>query len=155
MDEEQKAGEVVTEKDELTVAREALAKAQDERDNYKKVALKRLGKLPGDTEFLSKEGGEELSVEEQVRIALLDKEVERAIQTERDTAVKLAKENAELRLALKNRPGQSLGGDGGATTESKDPTFSAAQLEALTARAKRLGADPAKFIENARKNFTR
>ena len=48
----------VVEKDALTLAQEQIVKVTEERDNYKAVALKRLGKLPGDAEFLDKDGKE-------------------------------------------------------------------------------------------------
>lgn len=145
--------EVVVEKDELTLAREKLAKAEEERDNYKNVALKRLGKLPGDAEFLDKDGNGELSVAEQVRIALLDREVENTSKEREVAEAKLIKENNELRLALKNQPGGGLGGDSGTGTEVKDNVFSTAQIEALKKRAAQIGADPEKFIENAKQNI--
>ncbi len=150
---EQAAG---LEKDELTLAKEKLAKAEEERDNYKEVALKRLGKLPGDAAFLDKEGNGELSVAEQVRIALLDREVEKNNEARKEAEAKLIKENNELRLALKNRPGSSIGNSGGGSSvETKDNVFSEQQLEVLRAKAKRLGADPEKFIEKAKENLAR
>ncbi len=145
--------EPVVVKDELTLAQEKIAKVEEERDNYKAVALKRLGKLPGDAEFLDADGKGELSVAEQVRLALLDREVESARKEANDATAKLQRENAELRLALKNQPGGSLGGDSGTNTEVKDNVFSKDQLEALKQRAIRLKADPEKFIENAKQNL--
>ena len=158
---DEKGAEVVTpaadapvEKDVLTLTQEKLAKAEEERDNYKAVALKRLGKLPGDAEFLDKDGNGELSVAEQVRLALLDREVEQARKEEKAASDKIIRENAELRLALKNQPGASLGGSGsGASTEVKDNVFSEAQLVELRKRAERLKTDPEKFIENAKTTF--
>jgi len=154
---EEKAAEVVVpvvvEKDALTLAQEQIVKVTEERDNYKAVALKRLGKLPGDAEFLDKDGKGELSVEEQVRIALLDKEVEGARRAEQEAAAKLIKENSELRLALKNQPGAGLGGGGGDALAVKDNVFSEAQLTELRNRAIRLKADPEKFVEAAKKNL--
>lgn len=131
-----------------------IVKLKEERENYKKVALKRLGKLPGDANFVAGEDESGLTVEEQVKAALIEREISRAEQ-EKDTEVKrLAKENAELRLAIKNRPGDPIGGgSGGASTEVKDNTFSEAQLTVLREKAKSLNADPEKFIENAKKNL--
>lgn len=145
--------EVVVEKDALTLAQEQIAKVTEERDNYKAVALKRLGKLPGDAELLDKDGDGTLSVEEQVRIALLDREVESALRAKDDAAAKIIKENAELRLALKNQPGNGIGGDSGAGNEVKDNVFSPAQLEKLRQDAVRIGADPEKFIERMKENL--
>lgn len=144
------------EKTELELALERAKKAEEERDNYKAVALKRLGKLPGDAEFLDKDGNGELSVAEQVRLALLDREVEKARAEEVVAREKLIKENSELRLALKNRPGSSIGGNGGGSSvETKDNIFSEAQLQALRAKAQRLKADPEKFIQQAKDNLLR
>lgn len=144
------------EKTELELALERAQKAEEERDNYKAVALKRLGKLPGDAEFLNKDGNGELSVAEQVRLALLDREVEKARAEEVAARDRLIKENNELRLALKNRPGSSIGGNGGGSSvETKDNIFSEAQLQALRAKAQRLKADPEKFIQQAKDNLLR
>ncbi len=137
----------------LTKLQEENAKLQEERDNYKAVALKRLGKLPGDAEFLDKDGNGELSVAEQVRIELLNREVEKNKEAEKAEITRILKENSELRLAAKNRPGSSMGGDSGSSSEVKDNVFSASQLEALKARAIRLKADPEKFIQAAKDNL--
>ena len=143
----------VVEPDALTLAQEKLAKAEEERDNYKAVALKRLGKLPGDAEFLN--GGEdtEMTVAEQVRLQLLDREVEITRKEEKDAQAKLIKENAELRLLVSNKPNNPLGGSAGATSEVKDSVFSEAQLAVLTQKANRLKVDPVTFIANAKKNL--
>lgn len=141
------------EKDALTLAQERIAQVEEERDNYKTVALKRLGKLPGDADFLDNGEGKELSVAEQVRLQLLDREVEIAKKEEREAQAKLVKENAELRLALKNQPGKPIGGSSGSSSEVKDNVFSEAQLEVLRQKAKRLNADPEKFIERMKTNL--
>lgn len=151
----EKEGEVivdeVVEADPVTKLQEENAKLIEERDNYKAVALKRLGKLPGDADFL---GDGELTVAEQVRLALLDKEIETNKKAEREATAKILRENSELRLALKNRPNQSIGGsDNGSTVEVKDNVFSNEQIEALKKKAIALKADPDKFIENAKKNL--
>lgn len=144
--------EGAVEKTELELIQEKLAKAEEDRDNYKRVALQRKGKLPADPEFFKEEG--ELSVAEQVRLALLDREVEQANKAKEELIQKQSKEISELRLALKNRPGSSIGGgDGGSSVETKDNVFTQAQIDALTQKAIRLKADPAKFIERAKKNF--
>lgn len=138
----------------LTAKDAEIAKLQEDLGNYKNVALKRLGKLPGDAGFVAGDEDTGLTVEEQVKAALLEREIS-IKQAEKDTEIRrLAKENAELRLAAKNRPGDATGGgSGGPTTEVKDNTFSPAQLEELKKRAIKLKADPEKFIENARKNL--
>jgi len=142
--------------DPLKKLQEENARLAQERDNYKEVALKRLGKLPGDAAFLNKGEETELSVAEQVRLQLLDREIEKNKEAERVEIERIKRENAELRLAAKNRPGSSMGGNGaGSSVETKDNVFSAAQLEALKAKAARLKADPEKFIQNAKDNLAR
>lgn len=137
----------------LTKLQDENAKLTEERDNYKNVALKRLGKLPGDAEFLDKEGNGELSVAEQVRIELLNREIGKNVEAEKAERAKILKENAELRLALKNRPGSSIGGGSSEALEVKDNVLSEAQLADLRLRATRLKADPEKFIAAAKANI--
>lgn len=133
---------------------EEIAKLKENVENYKHVALKRLGKLPGDAEFLA-EADEKtgLTVEEMVKKTLLEREISIAEEEKNKRARQLEKENAELRLALKNRPGGSIGGSSGTTSEVKDNTFSADQLDVLRQKAIRIGADPEKFIEAAKKTL--
>ena len=146
--------EKTVEKDELTLIREKLAKTEQERDNYKNVALKRKGKLPNDDAYFGNEDDEELTIDERIRLAVLDREVEIQRQAEKDAQEKLIRENAELRLALKNRPSNSIGGSGsGETASVKDNVFSEAQLQELTVRANRIGADPEEFIKRAKQNL--
>lgn len=133
---------------------EEIKKLREERDNYKTVALKRLGKLPADSEFLGEAGKEiEGLIADKVKEALLDKELAAREREKDDNLKKLARENAELKLALKNRPGESLGNGGGDNLEVKDNVFSAEQIAELRQKALRLKADPEKFIENAKKNL--
>ena len=139
--------------DALAAKDTEISKLKSDLENYKNVALKRLGKLPGDADFAAGENGTELSVAEQVRIALMDNEINKA-QTDKDNEIiRIAKENAELRLALKNRPGGALGNSSGSSAEVKDNVFSPAQIESLRERAARLNADPEKFIDAAKKNL--
>lgn len=147
------AAESIVEIDEITKLKEENAKLTEDRDNYKNVALKRLGKLPGDADFLSGKDGEELTVAEQVRLALLDKEIELNKKAQEDETKRIIRENSELRLALKNRPGSGIGGDSGSSTEVKDNVFSEAQIETLKQRALKVGADPEKFIAAAKANL--
>lgn len=134
-----------------------IKKLEEERDNYKNVALKRLGKLPNDAEFLDDNAGTEsgLSVQEIVKNTLLEREI--ALEkAEKELEIKrLARENAELKLALKNRPDSGMGSGGGESADVKDNTFSSQQLAALTARAKVLKIDPQKYIEKAKQNLNR
>lgn len=137
--------------DPLKKKDEEIAKLKEDRDNYKAVALKRLGKLPGDAEFL---GNSELSVQEQIKLALLDKEIDTAEKAKEDETKALVRKVSELTLALKNRPNQATGGEGGGSgVEVKDNVFSAEQINELKKRAIRLKVDPDKFVENAKKNF--
>ena len=139
--------------DPLKAKDDEIAKLREERDNYKNVALARKGKLSADDDFFKKEGVEEF-IEDRVKTILADKELNKA-QIERDNELRrIVKENNELRLAIKNRPGSSIGGEtGGGSVEVKDNVFSAEQLRALEEKAKRLKADPQKFIDNAKRNF--
>ena len=135
----------IAEKDKI------IAALREEKDNYKTVALKRLGKLPGDADFL---GDSELSVQEQIKLALLDKEIEAQNRLKEEETRKILKENAELKLALKNRLETSIGSSAGSNAvEVKDNVFSTEQKLAMTERAKKLGVDPEKFIEKAKQNF--
>lgn len=136
--------------DPLKEKDEEITKLKEDRDNYKAVALKRLGKLPGDAEFL---GDKDLTVAEQVKLILLDKEIDAAEKAKEDETKKILKENSELKLALKNRPGGSIGSEGGTIVDVKDNVFSAEQLDALRKKAITLKADPEKFIERAKANF--
>jgi len=129
-----------------------IAKLSEERDNYRNVALKRLGKLPGDAEFIDKDGTG-MSVAEQVRIELLNREIAKAQEAKQSDIARITKENAELRLALKNRPSASIGGGSGESPiEVKDAVFSDQQIAVLKATALRLKADPEKYIAEAKKN---
>lgn len=128
-----------------------IAKLTAERDNYKAVALARKGKLPADSELL----GEDFDVflDEKIKTVLADKEISRAEREKEEQYQKTLRENAELKLSLKNRPTNGLGGGAGSDLEVKDNVFSPEQLTDLRKRAERLKADPEKFIENAKKNF--
>jgi len=150
-------------KSELEIANEQIAKLTEERDNYKTVALKRLGKLPGDAAFIQKdeeaakapEQKQDLTVEDQVKLTLMEREIQAAQRVKDDAIAKLAKENSELKLALKNQPNLSMGGDSGASTATKDNVFTPAQIEALRQKAIRLKADPEKFIQAAKDNLVK
>lgn len=136
----------------LKLVEAKLAKAEEDRDNYKAVALKRLGKLPGDADFIDT-NGTGLTVAEQVRLELLDREIDANQKAEQKEKERILKENAELRLAIKNRPGGSIGSEGGAIVDVKDSTFTEPQLADLRRRAIALGTDPEKFIERAKINL--
>lgn len=142
----------VLEKTPLEKLEEENHKLAEDRDNYKAVALKRLGKLPGDADFLDKDGNG-LTVAEQVRLELLNREIDATEKAKAEEVKRLERENSELKLALKNRPGGSIGGEGGTIVEVKDNVFSAEQLDALRKKAIALKADPEKFIERAKANL--
>lgn len=146
------AADTVVVIDPLKEKDEKIAKLTEDLENYKKVALKRLGKLPGDADFLDTDGTG-LSVAEQVRIELLNREIDAEKKAKDDDTRKILKENSELKLALKNRPGSSIGSEGGSVVEVKDNVFSPEQIAALKQTAVRLKADPDKFIETAKRNF--
>lgn len=141
--------------EELAQKNAQITKLTEERDNYKHVALKRLGKNPGDADFVA--GADEktgLTIEETVRQQLIERELDKQLKEKDDFIAKQAKENAELRLALKHRPGTGVGGGAsGETTEVKDNVFSAAQIAELTKMAKRLNAKPEEFIQKAKDNL--
>ncbi len=136
--------------DPLKKKDEEIAKLKEDRDNYKAVALKRLGKNSNDAEFL---GNSELTVADQIKLALLDKEIDSAEKAKDETIKGLTRQVSELTLALKNRPNPAMGGDGGAGPEVKDNVFSAEQINVMKQKAIRLKMDPDKFVENAKKNF--
>lgn len=146
--------EPVVEIDPIAAKDEEIARIATERDNYKHVALKRLGKNPGDADFIA--GADEktgLTIEETVKKTLLDGEYAKASAEKDEIARKLVKENSELKLALKNRPQSSIGGGSGESLEVKDNVLSDQQIAELRKRAERLKADPEKFIEAAKKNL--
>lgn len=131
-----------------------ITKLEEERDNYKAVALKRLGKLPEDSEFVGANGEDIQSyISDQVKKALIEREIDSEKNKKELEYRQALKENSELKLALKNRPGGSIGGDAGSTTEVKDNVFSPEQIVVLKQKALRLKLDPDKFVENAKKNL--
>ena len=154
---EAKKGEnngAVIEPGPLKAMEEENAKLREERDNYKNVALKRLGKLPADSEFLG-ETGKEISslIEDKVKEVLLEREIGSKEREKEELFRKTLKENAELRLLAKNRPGGSIGSEGGTVLEVKDNVFSPEQIAKLKETALKIKADPDKFVEQAKKNF--
>lgn len=132
-----------------------IAKLTEDLGNYKTVALKRLGKLPGDADFVA--GVDEktgLTVEETVRKTLIEQNLIKTEEERNAEITRVVRENNELKLALKNQPKAALGGGGSGTDlEVKDNVFSEAQLNELRKTATRLKADPEKFIEAAKKKI--
>lgn len=151
---DEEANKAALEVDPLAEKNARIAQLEEERDNYKAVALKRLGKLPGDAEFLAgEEGQKELTVAEQVRIELLNREIETEKKAKEDETRRLIRENNELKLALKNRPDTPMGGESSGDKEVKDNVFSPEQVKIMKEKALRLKVDPDKFVETAKKNF--
>lgn len=148
---------VDTTKDETVVVdplaeKDALiAKLTGERDNYKTVALARKGKLPADSELLGEDFDE--LVKAKVQEALVNTEISRVANERKAETDRIIKENAELKLLIKNRPGSGLGSDSGAGQEVKDNVLTEQQIEVLKQKAIRLKADPEKFIERAKANL--
>lgn len=138
-------------KDPLAERDAEIAKLREERDNYKAAALQRRGKFPADSEVLGEDF--ESFMEDKIKSVLADKEITKREQEKADEIRRITRENAELKLALKNSPGSSIGGDSGSSSNVKDNDFSPAQLEALKTRALRVKADPEKFIQAARDNL--
>jgi len=153
MDDTNKKVEPVVEIDPIAAKDVEIARLAEERDNYKNVALKRLGKLPGDADFIDKDGTG-MSVQEQVRIELLNREIAAAEKSKQAEITRITKENSELRLALKNRPSASIGGGSGESLEVKDNVLSEQQIAVLKAKAERLKVkDVGAFIEKAKENL--
>ena len=146
----------IIEIDPITAKDEQIAKLTEERDNYKNVALKRLGKLPGDADFIANADEKTgLTVEEQVRKTLLENEIKK-VQDEKETETKrIMKENAELRLALKNRPSASIGGGSGeSNVVVKDNVLSEQQIAKIRATGERLKVkDIDAYVEKAKANL--
>lgn len=128
-----------------------IAKLTVERDNYKTVALARKGKLPADNELL----GEDFDgyIKAKVQETLADTEIGRAEADRKAETARIIRENAELKLALKNRPGSGLGSDSGTTSEVTDNVLTAQQIEVLKQTAIRLKTDPDKYVEKAKQNL--
>jgi uncharacterized small protein (DUF1192 family) len=155
MDEINKKVEPVVEIDPIAAKDAEIARLSEERDNYKTVALKRLGKLPGDAEFIDKDGSG-MSVAEQVRIELLNREIASTEKAKQTDIARITKENSELRLALKNRPSASIGGGSGESLEVKDNILSEQQIAVLRAKAERLKVkDINAFLETAKANLSK
>lgn len=147
--------EPVVEIDPIAAKDAEIAKISQERDNYKHVALKRLGKNPGDADFIA--GTDEktgLTVEETVKKTLLDGEYAKLNAEKDEIARKLVKENSELKLALKNRPAPSIGGGSGEALEVKDNVLSEQQIAKIRATGERLKVkDIDAYVEKAKANI--
>lgn len=136
---------------EVLEAKEAeLAKIREERDNYKKGMLKAKGKLEDDDDQEDIEAKIERMVSEKI---LATREAE--LIKEKDDVIKaLARKNAELTTALKNRSQISTGTGAGTNTEAQpvsDNVLSAEQIKSL--KAKGWSDDKiSRFRENLLKN---
>lgn len=99
----------------LAEANERITKLADERDNYKRGLLKAKGKLDEEDLDPSREADIEKMVDAKVKAALLETQYT-AAQKERDELLsKIVKENKELRLAIKNKPGGGTSSGGGSS----------------------------------------
>lgn len=159
MENKDKDGNVIPPVVEIDVIAEKdakISKLEQDLANYRNVALKRLGKLPGDTDFVK--GADEttgLTVEETIRKTLLEGEYAKTTAEKDEVARKLQKENSELKLALKNRPETSIGGSGeGSSVVVKDNVLTEEQEKEILKRAEMLKVkDPQAFLEQAKKNL--
>lgn len=132
-----------------------ITKLTSDLESYKHVALKRLGKNPGDADFVA--GVDEktgLTIEETVKKTLIEGEVARTINEKDEIARKLVKENSELRLALKNRPEAAIGGGSGDNLQVKDNILSEQQITQIKTTALRLKVkDVDAYVEKAKANL--
>lgn len=131
----------------------ALAKAKEERENYRRGMLKAKGKLPDSNKSGDETPGLSELVAEEVKAQLLNT-TEARLTAERDELnEKILKENRELRIAVANKGGVSnspVGTGVEATQTPKDQFFSDAQITDL----KKRGWDDKK-IDALRKNMAK
>jgi hypothetical protein len=149
--------EPIVEIDPIAAKDEEIAHLKEERDNYKTVALARKGKLPADSVLLGEDFDE--LVKAKVQETLADVEINRINSDKKSETAKILKENAELKLALKNRPSASIGGGSGESLEVKNNILSEQQTAQIRARGEKLklsgeklDAFVAKATENLLKN---
>lgn len=118
----------------LSEANARIAQLATERDNYKKGMLKAKGKISDDEDDEDAPDMREIARQEALAV-LADTDYVKAT-TERDTIItKIAKENAELRLAIQNKPGTGTGGGSNQDTQKvKDNVLSEDQERDLRAR---------------------
>lgn len=65
----------------------------------------------------------------------------------------IKKQNAEILLAMKNKPQAGIGGGDAGSLETKDNVLTEAQIAELTDRANKAHLDPTKFIESFKTNL--
>lgn len=128
-----------------------LAKAREITENYRRAALKAKGKLPADEVVEDTESIDEI-VARKVQEQLLASRETQIAREKDDLIISVARENKELKLALKNRgqitsAGASSGSDATENTVKTETYWSKEQLEAL----KKRGIDPEKAKELAMK----
>jgi len=106
---------------ELAITKERLAKAEEERDNYKTGLLKEKGKITED-ELINDENRETVNmvIDKRVKIALLDSQIVQDKIKERELTERLLKENKELRVALKSKSQPTNTGQGSGSDEDKE-----------------------------------
>lgn len=117
----------------LSEANARIAKLAEERDNYKKGMLKAKGKISDDEDEETPDIRE--IVRQEALAVLADTDYVKAT-SERDAIIsKIAKENAELRLAIQNKPGTGTGsGSNQDTQKVKDNVLSEDQERELRSR---------------------
>ncbi len=131
----------------------ALAKVQQERDNYRKGLLKAKGKLPEDNQSDTDEPEEQETLTRRIVREEMLTTKEAQLQSEKDAALKaVLKRNKELETALKSRSDITSVSGTGSNQEKpegkKDNFFSNEQLASLRAK----GYDDKK-IEALKKNM--
>lgn len=133
-----------------------IAKIREERENYKKGMLVAKGKLPDDGSADDDETAEERT-RRIVQEELLTSKEAQLLAERKDAESKLMKENAELRLALKNQNVSTSSGSStareteGATEQTPaSKFFSEAQLADL----KKRGLDPDVVMKNLNKSLS-
>lgn len=129
-----------------------LAKVREERDNYRKGLLIAKGKLSDDTQVDSETDEERMR--RIVQEELLGTKEAQLLAERKEAEQALMKENAELRLALKNQNTSTSGGSSTARGEEQKVVTTSAEKffsEAQLAELKKKGLDPEKVMANMKK----
>ena len=135
---------VIAEKDSL------ITKLTKERDDFSKGMnlWRERAKANREAGIPMNEAEIEELAEKKAQEAILNSDLARLNREKDDLVTKTLKENAELRNALKNRPGPSAAqGGSGDKPDVKPEFFTKEQLDDLKAR----GIDPNKVIDNLKK----
>jgi hypothetical protein len=128
-----------------------IEKLTQERDNYRQGVKKWQKKAQETTTFEPNlPENEELDalIDQKVSEKFATSQLSQAVKERDETLAKMARENAELKIALKNRPNSpTSSGTNNDKPEVNTSFFTKEQLEELKAR----GLDPKKVEENYRK----